>query len=153
MLCLGIESSCDETAAAVIEETGDPAKPWAIRSSVIASQVAIHREWGGVVPELASRQHIRDVCGVLERALDEAHVTWKDLGAIAVTQGPGLVGSLLVGYATSVNRRRSTLHTALFAVILTVTTYVIVDLEFPRLGLIRVNSADQVLLDLRASMR
>ena len=101
MLCLGIESSCDETAAAVIEETGDPAKPWAIRSSVIASQVAIHREWGGVVPELASRQHIRDVCGVLERALEEAGATWKDLGAIAVTQGPGLVGSLLVGISAA----------------------------------------------------
>src|SRR5688572_22694319 len=99
MLCLGIESSCDETAAAVIEETGDPAKPWSIRSSVIASQVAIHREWGGVVPELASRQHIRDVCGVLERALEDARATWSDLGAIAVTQGPGLVGSLLVGVA------------------------------------------------------
>ena len=101
MLCLGIESSCDETAAAVIEETGDPAKPWAIRSSVIASQVAIHREWGGVVPELASRQHIRDICGVLERALDEAGATWRDLGAIAVTQGPGLVGSLLVGISAA----------------------------------------------------
>ena len=101
MLCLGIESSCDETAAAVIEETGDRAKPWAIRSSVIASQVAIHREWGGVVPELASRQHIRDVCGVLERALEEAGATWKDLGAIAVTQGPGLVGSLLVGLSAA----------------------------------------------------
>src|SRR5918999_559695 len=97
MLCLGIESSCDETAAAVIEETGDPARPWSIRSSVIASQVAIHREWGGVVPELASRQHIRDICGVVERALADAAVGWKDLGAIAVTQGPGLVGSLLVG--------------------------------------------------------
>ena len=57
----------------------------------------IHREWGGVVPELASRQHIRDICGVVERALDEAGTTWRDLGAIAVTQGPGLVGSLLVG--------------------------------------------------------
>jgi N6-L-threonylcarbamoyladenine synthase len=101
MLCLGIESSCDETAAAVIEETGDPAKPWAVKSSVIASQVAIHREWGGVVPELASRQHIRDVCGVLERALEEAGATWQDLGAIAVTQGPGLVGSLLVGIAAA----------------------------------------------------
>lgn len=101
MLCLGIESSCDETAAAVIEETGDAAKPWRIRSSVIASQVAIHREWGGVVPELASRQHIRDICGVLERALDEAGAGWKDLGAIAVTQGPGLVGSLLVGLSAA----------------------------------------------------
>jgi len=94
---LGIETSCDETSAAVVEETGDAAKPWAIRSNVIASQVPIHREWGGVVPELASRQHIRDICGVVERALDEAHTSWTGLGAIAVTQGPGLVGSLLIG--------------------------------------------------------
>jgi N6-L-threonylcarbamoyladenine synthase len=97
MRILGIETSCDETSAAVVEETGDPAKPWAIRSNVVASQVAIHREWGGVVPELASRQHIRDICGVVDRALTEAASTWRDLGAIAVTQGPGLIGSLLVG--------------------------------------------------------
>jgi N6-L-threonylcarbamoyladenine synthase len=96
---LGIETSCDETSASVVEETGDPATPWAIRSNVIASQVQIHREWGGVVPELASRQHIRDICGVVERALDDAHTAWTDLGAIAVTQGPGLVGSLLIGVA------------------------------------------------------
>ena len=97
MRILGIETSCDETSAAVVEETGDPATPWAIRSNVVASQVAIHREWGGVVPELASRQHLRDICGVVDRALDEAGTTWRDLGAVAVTQGPGLVGSLLVG--------------------------------------------------------
>ena len=97
MRILGIETSCDETSAAVVEETGDPAKPWAIRSNVVASQVAIHREWGGVVPELASRQHIRDICGVVERALADAGSDWRDLGAVAVTQGPGLVGSLLVG--------------------------------------------------------
>jgi N6-L-threonylcarbamoyladenine synthase len=97
MLILGIETSCDETAAAVVEETGDASRPWAIRSSVIASQVPIHREWGGVVPELASRQHIRDICGVVRHALADARATWTDLGAIAVTQGPGLVGSLLVG--------------------------------------------------------
>lgn len=97
MLILGIETSCDETSAAVVEETGDVARPWAIRSNVIASQVAIHREWGGVVPELASRQHVRDICGVVERALSDAAVGWSDLGAVAVTQGPGLVGSLLVG--------------------------------------------------------
>ncbi len=97
MLMLGIETSCDETSAAVVEETGDGARPWAIRSNVIASQVPIHREWGGVVPELASRQHIRDICGVVERALEEGQATWSDLGAVAVTQGPGLVGSLLVG--------------------------------------------------------
>jgi N6-L-threonylcarbamoyladenine synthase len=99
MLILGIESSCDETAAAVVEETTDPAVPWRTRSSVIASQVEIHREWGGVVPELASRQHLRDICGVVERALADAGVAWRDLGAIAVTQGPGLIGSLLVGVA------------------------------------------------------
>jgi N6-L-threonylcarbamoyladenine synthase len=99
MNILAIETSCDETAAAVIAETGDPAKPWRIGSNIVASQAAIHREWGGVVPELASRQHIRDICGVVERALDEASVTWSDLGAVAVTQGPGLVGSLLVGVA------------------------------------------------------
>jgi N6-L-threonylcarbamoyladenine synthase len=97
MRILGIETSCDETSAAVVEETGDAAKPWAIRSNVIASQIPIHREWGGVVPELASRQHIRDICGVVERAMAEGGTTWRDLGAVAVTQGPGLVGSLLVG--------------------------------------------------------
>jgi tRNA N6-adenosine threonylcarbamoyltransferase len=97
MRILGIETSCDETSAAVVEETGDAAKPWTIRSNVIASQVPIHREWGGVVPELASRQHIRDICGVVDRALEEASTRWTDLGAVAVTQGPGLVGSLLVG--------------------------------------------------------
>jgi N6-L-threonylcarbamoyladenine synthase len=97
MRILGIETSCDETSAAVVEETGDAAKPWAIRSNVVASQVLIHREWGGVVPELASRQHIRDICGVVERGLGDAGTTRRDLGAVAVTQGPGLVGSLLVG--------------------------------------------------------
>ena len=97
MLILGIETSCDETSAAVVEETGDASRPWSIRSNVIASQVSIHREWGGVVPELASRQHVRDICGVVERSLEEGRASWSDLGAIAVTQGPGLVGSLLVG--------------------------------------------------------
>ena len=95
MLILGIETSCDETAAAIVEETADAGRPWRIRSNVVASQVAIHREWGGVVPELSARQHIRDICGVVERALAEAGVDTYD--AIAVTQGPGLVGSLLVG--------------------------------------------------------
>src|SRR5438876_1723740 len=97
MRILGIETSCDETSAAVVEETGDAARPGTIRSNVIASQAPIHREWGGVVPELASRQHIRDICGVVERALEDAGTAWADVGAIAVTQGPGLVGSLLVG--------------------------------------------------------
>lgn len=97
MLILGIETSCDETSAAVVAETGDPGRPWETRSNVVASQAPIHREWGGVVPELASRQHIRDICGVVDQALGEARMTWHDLGAVAVTQGPGLVGSLLVG--------------------------------------------------------
>jgi N6-L-threonylcarbamoyladenine synthase len=99
MLMLGIETSCDETAAAVVEQTSDAGHPWTMRSSVVASQVAIHREWGGVVPELASRQHVRDICGVVERALGDAGVEWSDIDALAVTQGPGLVGSLLVGVA------------------------------------------------------
>jgi N6-L-threonylcarbamoyladenine synthase len=94
MLMLGIETSCDETSAAVVSEA---AGRWSIESNIVASQVAIHGEWGGVVPELASRQHIRDICGVVRTALDTAHVTLTDLDAIAVTQGPGLVGSLLVG--------------------------------------------------------
>jgi len=97
MRILGIETSCDETAAAVVETTGDSARPWRILSNVIASQVEIHREWGGVVPEIASRQHVRDICGVVERALGDAHTSLSDLDALAVTQGPGLVGSLLVG--------------------------------------------------------
>ncbi len=99
MNLLAIETSCDETAAAVIAETGDAARPWQIRSNVVASQVAVHREWGGVVPELASRQHVRDICGVYEAALEQASVTADDIGAVAVTRGPGLVGSLLVGVA------------------------------------------------------
>ena len=98
MIVLGIETSCDETAAAVVEAERGP-KPWTLRSSIVASQVDIHREWGGVVPELASRQHVRDICGVVERALSDARATWQDLDALAVTQGTGLIGSLLVGVA------------------------------------------------------
>jgi N6-L-threonylcarbamoyladenine synthase len=97
MMILGIETSCDETAAAVVSTSGDPARPWLLRSNVIASQFNVHREWGGVVPELASRQHVRDICGVVERALADAGVDWPGIDAIAVTQGPGLVGALLVG--------------------------------------------------------
>ncbi len=95
MRILGIETSCDETAAAVVEGPGEG--PWRLRSNIVASQVAIHREWGGVVPELASRQHVRDICGVVERALADAGLGWEGIDGLAVTQGPGLVGSLLVG--------------------------------------------------------
>jgi N6-L-threonylcarbamoyladenine synthase len=97
MIVLGIETSCDETAAAVVETTGEAARPWHVRSNVIASQAEIHREWGGVVPEIASRQHVRDICGVVDRALADAGATWTTIDAVAVTEGPGLVGSLLVG--------------------------------------------------------
>ena len=95
MVALGIETSCDETAAAIVEETGDAQRPWRLRSSVVASQMALHREWGGIVPELSARQHIRDICGVVSSALTDADIPQVDV--IAVTQGPGLVGSLLVG--------------------------------------------------------
>ncbi len=97
MIVLGIETSCDETAAAVVATTGDAARPWVLRSNAIASQIRIHQEWGGVVPELASRQHVRDICGIVDRALADAGVTLADIDALAVTQGPGLVGALLVG--------------------------------------------------------
>src|SRR4029079_9328562 len=96
MNVLAIETSCDETAAAVVSETGDPAKPWQLRSNIVASQAAIHRDGGGVVPELASRQHLRDICGVVEEALGKAGVGFPDLDAVAVTQGPGRARALLV---------------------------------------------------------
>jgi tRNA N6-adenosine threonylcarbamoyltransferase len=94
MVVLGIETSCDETSAAIVSEHDGV---WSIGSNIVASQIAIHKEWGGVVPELASRQHIRDICGVVRAALETAKTDLKNVDAIAVTQGPGLVGSLLVG--------------------------------------------------------
>jgi N6-L-threonylcarbamoyladenine synthase len=91
MKILGIETSCDETAAAVVEDgTG-------ILSNQIASQVEIHARYGGIVPEVASRQHLLSVIPVIERAMTEAGINWEDLSGIAVTVGPGLAGSLLVG--------------------------------------------------------
>jgi N6-L-threonylcarbamoyladenine synthase len=91
MKILGIETSCDETAAAVVE---DGAR---ILSNQIASQVAIHARYGGIVPEVASRQHILAIIPILEQAMAEAKTTWSNLAGIAVTIGPGLAGSLLVG--------------------------------------------------------
>jgi N6-L-threonylcarbamoyladenine synthase len=88
---LGIETSCDETAAAVVED-GRRAL-----SDVVATQIELHRKWGGVVPELASRNHVMQVLPVVDEALARASVTPADLDAIAVTSGPGLVGALLVG--------------------------------------------------------
>jgi N6-L-threonylcarbamoyladenine synthase len=90
-LILGIESSCDETAAAVV------AGGRRILSSVVASQTDIHRKYGGVVPELASREHLRQIVPVVREAVERAHVSLGDVDAIAVTHGPGLVGALLVG--------------------------------------------------------
>ena len=94
MYILGMESSCDETSASVIEIIDE--KPY-IRSNIVASQIDIHRLYGGVVPEIASRAHIEAVSRITHEALDEAGITLKDLGAIAVTSSPGLIGALLVG--------------------------------------------------------
>lgn len=94
MLVLGIESSCDETAAAVV----DGGK---MLSNVIASQIKDHSKYGGVVPEIASRKHIEAINMVLQEALANAHMTLKDIEGIAVTRGPGLIGSLLIGLSTA----------------------------------------------------
>jgi N6-L-threonylcarbamoyladenine synthase len=88
---LGIETSCDETAAAIVDDRTD------VRSNVVASQIDLHARFGGVVPEIAARQHVEAIGLVIEQALEEAGTTLDDVDAVAVTQGPGLVGSLLVG--------------------------------------------------------
>ncbi len=97
MIILGIESSCDETAAAIVRDGRE------ILSSVIASQIELHRPWGGVVPEIASREHLEKIEPIVAEALERASIGLSDIDAIAVTQGPGLIGSLLVGvcYAKS----------------------------------------------------
>jgi len=95
MLVLGIESSCDETAAAVVSDGT------AALSNVIASQVDIHGKYGGIVPEIASRKHMEAILPVTRQALDEARVSMRDIEGIAVTRGPGLVGSLLVGLSAA----------------------------------------------------
>src|SRR5438034_9711234 len=95
MLVLGVESSCDEAAAAVVAD-GDR-----VLSNVVASQVLTHEKYGGVVPELASREHLRKIVPVVEEACRRAGVTLNEVGAVAVTEGPGLIGSLLVGLVYS----------------------------------------------------
>lgn len=95
MIILGIETSCDETAAAVVRQGKE------VLSSVVASQVAIHSPYGGVVPELASRKHLEYIIPVIESALEKAGVSGEQLDALAVTQGPGLVGALLVGLSAA----------------------------------------------------
>lgn len=91
MKILGIESSCDETAAAIVEDGRR------LLSNVVHSQIDIHAEYGGVVPEVAARSHLEVVNPVINRALQQAELTWEDIDAIAVTYAPGLIGSLLVG--------------------------------------------------------
>lgn len=95
MNILAIESSCDETAAAIIQDGHQ------ILSNVIASQSEIHARYGGVVPEVAARSHVEVVIPVVEQALSEAHLGWSDIDAIAVTRGPGLIGSLMIGVLTA----------------------------------------------------
>ena len=91
MKILGIETSCDETAAAIVEDGSK------IISNIVASQIDIHARYGGIVPEVASRQHLLTIIPVINKAMTEAKVTWQDINGIAVTFGPGLAGSLLVG--------------------------------------------------------
>ena len=90
-LILAIESSCDETSASVVEN-GDT-----ILSNIVASQIKSHMRFGGVVPEIASRHHVEQITQIIEEAMEEAKVTYKDLAGVAVTEGPGLVGALLIG--------------------------------------------------------
>lgn len=91
MIIFGIETSCDETACAVVEGPGN------VLSSVVSSQIPIHRPFGGIVPEIASREHLTQISGIARDALQRAGVEWPEIDGIAVTQGPGLIGSLLVG--------------------------------------------------------
>ncbi|MDL2269476.1 tRNA (adenosine(37)-N6)-threonylcarbamoyltransferase complex transferase subunit TsaD [Desulfosarcina sp. OttesenSCG-928-A07] len=93
MIILGIESSCDETAAAVVCDGKD------VRSTVVASQVAVHHPYGGVVPELASRKHMEAIVPVVQEAITNAGISPENIHGVAVTQGPGLIGSLLVGFS------------------------------------------------------
>ena len=93
MKILAIESSCDETAAAVVEDGRQ------VLSNVISSQIDLHRLYGGVVPEIASRKHIERINQVIQQALDDADIKLEDIDAVGVTYGPGLVGALLVGVA------------------------------------------------------
>jgi N6-L-threonylcarbamoyladenine synthase len=95
VLTLAIESSCDETACAVIKDGRE------VLSNIISSQIDIHRKFGGVVPEIASRKHIEAINNIIQEALDEANCKFEDIDMIGVTQGPGLIGALLVGLSTA----------------------------------------------------
>lgn len=95
MITLAIETSCDETSCAIVRDGRE------VLSNIISSQIDIHRKFGGVVPEIASRKHIESINNILQEALDEAGCTFKDIDLVGVTQGPGLVGALLVGLSTA----------------------------------------------------
>src|SRR5436309_10155503 len=94
-MILGIETSCDETAAALVTEKGE------VRSSVVSSQADLHARYGGVVPEVASRRHLELITPVIREALADAGATLDEVDRVAVTQGPGLIGALLVGVAAA----------------------------------------------------
>ncbi len=94
MYTLGIETSCDETAAAVLRDN-------IVLSSIVSSQIDVHKKYGGVVPELASREHLRNILPIVREALASASVTLGDIGLVAVTYAPGLIGALLVGVSAA----------------------------------------------------
>ena len=95
MYILAIETSCDETSCAVLKDGRD------VLSNIISSQIDIHKKFGGVVPEIASRKHIESINNIVQEALDVSGKTFEDIDLITVTQGPGLVGALLVGLSTA----------------------------------------------------
>ncbi len=94
-ITLAIETSCDETSCAVLRGGRE------VLSNIISSQIEIHREYGGVVPEVASRKHIENINMIIQQALDEANIGFNDIDLVGVTQGPGLVGALLVGISSA----------------------------------------------------
>ncbi|KKP63432.1 MAG: putative tRNA threonylcarbamoyladenosine biosynthesis protein Gcp [Candidatus Moranbacteria bacterium GW2011_GWF2_34_56] len=94
MLILGIETSCDETAIAILEKIDGKLS---VLSNVVSSQIALHAKWGGVVPNLAAREHLKNIIPVLKSALKEANKKMEDIDLISVTQGPGLIPALLIG--------------------------------------------------------
>jgi N6-L-threonylcarbamoyladenine synthase len=144
MKILGIETSCDETAASVVED-GRHAL-----SNVVASQIDIHKEYGGVVPEVAARSHIEVVLPVIHEALDKASATWDDIDGIAVTAGPGLLGSLLIGTLTARTialARRKPLYAVNHVVAHTFANFLIdPQPEFPMLSLSASGKHSELLL-------
>lgn len=130
---LAIETSCDETSAAVIQNGNE------ILSNIVASQIKSHERFGGVVPEIASRHHVDSITYIIEEAMEEAEVDYSDLDAVAVTQGPGLVGALLVGVSAA--KALAMAHNLPFIAVNHIVGHIyasafIEELEFPSLALI-----------------